>query len=334
MTTYKEITINGDQDEPIETIEITLDEAIPDGMPQEDTEEPLVKDVEPPKNDTKRAGRAQKRIKELVTEKRTAEEETARMRAENDALRQQLAKESKDSREVIKSTLVDQVESLKRELKSAIESGDSDGVVNLNVELSNALRMLAKTTDDIETYKEVEAPKKQVEQARQPQIADKAVEWIDEHPAFKTDPIFYQVALAVNNVLIQEGYSPHDDDFYDELNDRLSPRFPEVFGIQEKSPVEYSKPQGKTVELSSNEETENTSRKPKAEQTMSGSARAASPHNTVAKTKSNTVTLTAQDVAQAEKWGISLEQMAKRIKNLETNKDRNGYSPIFISDKR
>ena len=159
--------------------------------------------------------------------------------------------------------------------------------------------------------------------------------WIEDYPAFKTDGYFRNSAIVENNQLISEGYDPNTEEFYDELNARLAPRFPKVFGVQAKSSVSFKDKDSSSEPAIDVEQDVKHSTSQKArttEQVVSGSSRP-SAQTTQAARKATSITLTPEHVKQAERWGISLEQMARRIAFSEEHKRVDGYVPILMKNQ-
>lgn len=274
----------------------------------------------------KKPHRSNKRIRELAAEKNELRQQLELERQEKEALRKQLQAGTKVSGENLKQNLDTQVGLITKQLTEAMQNGDAEGAVKLQVQLMEVKGKLAKLEDQLSGYEE-ETEQKQQHQNQQPKVSKKALAWVDEHPDFKTDPVFYGAAMALNSQLINEGWDPESDDFYEEINARLAPRFPEVFGVAEENDVEYNSQEESVSTSKPNKDVKKT-----AKQTVSGASR--TPSSTFSKArKSNTVTLTPDDIAQAETWGWSLERMARRKLHIEKNRREDGYVPIMIPNE-
>ena len=106
----------------------------------------------------------------------------------------------------------------------------------------------------------------------------KAAEWAAQNEWFGQDTIRTAAALAIDAELKGEGYDPNDNEFYEEVNNRL----------QEAFPQKYERVQ------------ENTSQ---PAQVVSGASRSSPNSN-------RKVKLSKEDVRLAQKWGIPLQQYA------------------------
>jgi hypothetical protein len=215
---------------------------------------------------------------------------------------------------------------LHNQLTSALQAGDSEKIVELQDKLITAKMELKGLATELKT---VQKPSEFQPVIRQPQISDKAAEWIASYPEFNTDELFHNAAITVNNQLLREGFDANLDEFYEELSQRLSKRFPEVFGVQQENEVSLnqksdSPPADEGVKKSAPvaKSTRTT------DQVVSGSSRSSS--NVIQKKNSTEVHLSEADVKLAETWGLDMKQMAKRIAHKENNSRTDGYVPIFI----
>jgi hypothetical protein len=291
--------------------------------PQEEDETPVV--TKKPVTHDKKPSRSNKRIRELAAEKNALMQELEAERVEKENLRKQLQAGTKVSGENLKQNLGTQVEMLAKQLTEAMQSGDAEGAVKVQMQLMETKDKMSKLEDQLKGIED--EPEQERRPQRQPQVSRKAMAWVGEHPEFKADPVFYGAAMAVNSQLINEGFDAESDEFYEELDARLAPRFPEVFGVDDENDVEYN----------SQEESVPTSKPSKdvkkpVKQTVSGASRTPSSSFSKAR-KSNTVTLTPDDVAQAENWGWSLERMARRKLHIEKHRREDGYVPIMIPNE-
>ena len=328
---YKEIQIGGAPEEPKATvIEVNLEDEVGTMPPMEDVApqeeaKPEVK-AEPVKEKPEHVSRAQKRIKQLLADKQEAQAALERERTEKFELIKQLNEGNKAVRAYLKTSLENQVQTLTQQLKTAIQNGESEEVVNLQDKLIDAkMELKVMAVQGSPESPAHESP------TRQPAIADRAQEWIAEYPQFKTDAYFRSSAIVENNQLISEGFDINSDEFYEELNQRLQGRFPKVFGVKEETSVSSkSKASSSEAEPDAPEldvkPAASQSKVRTTEQTVSGSSRPSASAAPARKTTS--VTLTPEHIKQADRWNISLEQMARRVAHMEANKRVDGYVPI------
>ena len=301
---------------------------------EEEATEVVETKVVTPKTD-KKPSRAKKRIKQLHTEKTDLQQRLDQAEQEKEQLMLQLHTGSKDAKASLKDSLESTITNLSKGMQAAMEDGDSSESVRLQEEMMNAKMQLAGVTSELVNIdrateqaaeKAKTAPKKV--QADVADVPEKALDWIEEYPQFNTDQLFYVSAMTINNQLIEEGFDDNSTEFYTELDERMGARFPEVFGTQEKTPVEYTEDKDSSSE-DEDGKTKTSKKKPrKVEQTVSGGSR--TPTSKSTKRGKGTVVLSPQDVKQAERWGLSLEQVARRVAHNETNTRTDGYVAIQI----
>lgn len=323
-----------------------------DSEPKEPKQEPHEKNEEEEKvspktkkkkqSDDKGVSRSEKRIKQLLDlnkrkDAELEEKETAirDLNKRLEELETSLSEGSKKSTTTMKSTLEGNLKVLTENLRKAMENGDADEAVRLQDEMMTTKMQLAGLDAELNRMDEQEKQKvkqqkeqpKQQKTNEQPDIPELALEWVKEHPQFTTDPMFYQFAMYTNNQLLQEGYDENSEDFYEELNERLAPRFPEIFGTKENNEVNYNNNNSSSNE---EQEDENDVKQNKPQQTVSsGSSRSPLTNKQSSRSK-DTVKLSPEDIRQAERWGLSLDKIARRVAHAEKNKRNDGYVPIIV----
>lgn len=309
---------------------------------EEKKEEP--KQQKPKEEDKKsfqqKGSRAKQRIKQLHSEKTDLAKQLDKERKERLELEKKLSEGSKQSKQSQKEILTKNLESLSRNLREAMENGDTEEVLKLQDELMDVKMQIAGVSSELQRMETTPEPEQQQnnQSQQQAEVPEKALEWIEDHPQFTTDELFYVAALTVNNQLINEGYDVEDDEFYEELNTRLAPRFPEVFGTANKNHVQYEEDNKNASDEdedgNENSSTNNDESSSKPEQTVSGASRTP-PHQKGKKGRGkDSVVLSPEMVAQAERWGIGIEKMARRVAHNNKNKRNDGYVPIQITSER
>lgn len=185
------------------------------------------------------------------------------------------------------STQISQAEAA---LSRAIEMGDSKGTVEAQRTLTN-LAIQSDRADQArqqqERYSQQQAAQQQY-QARQPMPAQqprrpdaKAEQWALRNSWFGQDEAMTYAAFGIHKKLIEdEGFDPQSDDYYNELDRRISSKF-----------VGQSKSVNRPA------------------QTVAGASRAVSAGRSGRK-----VRLTPSQVAIAKKLGVPLEEYAKYVK--------------------
>ena len=156
------------------------------------------------------------------------------------------------------------------------------------VDLKHLNLTKAQMEDVAEQPEPVQQPEQQV--ATQPTPDPKAEEWAAQNDWFGKDKILTVSALTIDQELKSEGFNPDDDEFYHEVDRRLSEAFPHKFKASEVA-----------VESNENRVQEATST---PAQVVGSSSRSA-PNSSKSKIK-----LTKEDVRLANKWNIPLETYA------------------------
>jgi hypothetical protein len=248
---------------------------------------------------------AEKRIRQLVQQKKERDAALAQSEAEKQELIRQLnardhytVEASKTSNTTSERLLQQQIELAKKSYLDAYDMGEKEKMLEAQ-ELINKgqvdLATLSQQRQAIEQYETQLAQRAQVaqHQQQQQQVVQQqqqeydplAVEWSQkpENSWFNKDQIMTVAALTIDAQLKQEGYDSSTPEFYQEVDNRLRREFPHKFS-------------GETsVEVGSQP----------TQQVVAGQSRS-SP----ASGKGKKVKLTQADVKLAQKWNIPLEKYA------------------------
>jgi dsDNA-specific endonuclease/ATPase MutS2 len=237
----------------------------------------------------KRIGDLTHKWREAERQQQTAVQFAENVRLENDNLKTRLDSLDKGYQEEFGERVSSQLNSAKKLLKEAHESGDVDKIVEAQEALSNLSfekTRLAKAKK--ETAQQVQQPQPQVQQP-QPQPAaqpdPKAEAWATANDWFGKDEIMTYAAFGVHRRLIEdEGFDPKSDQYYAEIDKRLRSEFPHKFESKSKS--------------------------------NGGSRKVASAEASASRNRSGrkTVRLTSSQVAIAKRLNVPLEEYAKYVK--------------------
>lgn len=257
---------------------------------------------------------AQKRIRQLVRQKKERDEQIQELMSRQAELEERL----KAQQQEIKTSLEKNFESAEAQINSrielaedayrqALESGDTDRIVTAQKNLNKAQGDATTLQVTRNQYQPVEAekaqqPQQQQQVQQQPAQYDKlAVEWAGRNPWFGQDNVMTTLALEIDQELKTEGYDPTDEDFYKEIDTRLRSQYPQRFGgeVQQEREQETSTPA----------------------QVVGGASRTSSASS------GKKVRLTKEDVRLAEKWGIPLEQYA--AEKLKVDKADGEYTSVY-----
>ena len=266
---------------------------------------------------------AEKRIKQLIRQRKEREEEIEKLRNEVQNLRgsvktreKELATSLKTNIDSNQGQITSRIEQAREIFKQAADSGDTDRMLAAQEEMSKAYAesmVVQQQQRAWEEYNErLQAAGQTVEQhvpQQQQEYDPKAVAWASKNPWFGQDQIMTAAALAADAEIKSEGYDPADDDFYEEIDQRLRSQFPHKY--ENPTPVE------KREEAT-----------PRLQDTPSNSAQVvAGASRTPQTTKGNKVKLSQEDVRRANKWGIPLEQYA--AEKLKAESADGEYTEIY-----
>ena len=272
-------------------------------------EEPKVEEtkVEEPKVEEKKAETkpeeleeysegVQKRIAKLTKKWREAERQREAAlefakggQTELETLKQKLAKLEPGYVNAMEGKLKTGLEAAKAQLLRAREAGD----INAEVEAQKEIARIGVEESKVNTLKnryqqqakETVAPKTLDQAIQTPPSDPKAEAWAEQNEWFGKDNAMTYTAFDLHDKLTkQEGFDPHSDDYYKEIDRRMRLDFPHKFDKQEVSD-QTAKPT----------------------QTVASATRSVKPGR-------QTVRLTSSQVAIAKKLGVPLEEYAKQLK--------------------
>ena len=267
---------------------------------------------------------AEKRIKQLIRQRKEREEEIENLRLEVSNLRTSVQTREKELSSSLKNNidstagqLTNRIEQAREIYKQAADSGDTDRMLAAQEELSKAY---AETTvvdqqkrawEDYNRRLEAAGQVPQQQVSATPQYDPKAVEWASKNAWFGNDQIMTAAALAADAELKSEGYDPTDDDFYEAIDYKLRNQFPHKY-VDAPTPI-VQQEKGST---------------PRLQDTPSNSAQVvAGASRTPQTSRSNKVKLTPEDVRRANQWGIPLEKFA--AEKLKADNADGEYTEIY-----
>jgi hypothetical protein len=252
---------------------------------------------------------AQKRIKQLVKQRQERDEQLAHLIKQNEQLNSKLQNTEHQFNTVNQLSLnasekqiTDKLELARNAYKSAHEEGDSTKILQaqefLN-EAQNDLKSLSSTKQQFERQP-VQQQQQAVQQPQyqpQPTADPRAEEWAQNNEWFGSDQVMTAASLAIDAQLREEGYSPADTEYYNEVDRRIKETFPHKFGGEIRRQDNTSSPA----------------------QVVAGASRS-SPGS------SKKVKLSKEDIRLAGKWNLSLEKYAQE--KLKADKADGGYTTI------
>ena len=296
---WSEVQTEKPEKEKIE-FEVEKDEPKKEEVKQEvKTPEPEVKKEEPKELEGINTKGAEKRIRQLIKQRKDRDEEVARLIKQNEELTSKLNNTQKEFTNISKlnldateKQLKDKLELARNAYKAAHEEGDTEKILQAQEFLNDAQNDLKSVGATKQQFKEPEVqPQQQVQQPQQqyqqPTPDPKAQSWAEKNDWFGEDKIRTAAALAIDADLKEEGFNPTDDDYYTEIDNRLKEAFPHRYQTQEVEPKE-----------------ENRTQETSPAQVVAGGTRSTPSSN-------KKVKLSKEDVRLANKWNIPLEQYAQ-----------------------
>ena len=315
---WSEVEVKAPEEPKVEyEVEGEEDEKVEANSPVESKEE--VKQEEPPKEETPKelegveTKGAQKRIRQLVKQRKERDEQLAQLIQQNEQLTNRLNNTEHQFNTVNKLSLnasekqiTDKLELARNAYKSAHEEGDSAKILQAQEFLNEAQNDLKSLTATKQQFEQQPVQQQQVQQPQyqpQPTPDPRAAEWAQKNEWFGSDQVMTAASLAIDGQLKEEGYNPTDPEYYTEIDRRLQETFPHKFAAQ-AAPVEEVRQQ---VEAS------------KPAQVVAGASRS-SPGS------SKKVKLSKEDIRLANKWNVPLEQYAQE--KLKADKADGEYTTI------
>jgi len=260
--------------------------AEPESKPQEEEKAPELEGIE-----TKGA---EKRIRQLIRQRKERDEQISALIQKNEELgstlrtkNQEVSQVNKLSLDASEKQLTDKLELARSVYMEAFEEGDKERVLKAQEMLNEAQNDLKQvSTAKIRYENQPEPAPVQQQPQYQPQAQPKndpmAEEWAAKNSWFGQDNVKTAAALAIDAELKGEGYDPSDEEFYQEIDNRIKKAFsPDVGETEERVQESPSIPA----------------------QVVSGSSR-------LSPSSSGKVKLSKEDVRLAQKWNIPLEQYA------------------------
>ena len=277
---------------------------------QEKKEEP--KQEEPKELDGIQTKGAEKRIRQLIRQRKERDEQIADLIRQNEQLKNSYStketefnKVSRLNLDATEKQLKDKLDLARSAYADAFEAQDKEKLLKAQEALNEAQTDLKNVAVTKSKFTEQPKQQEQVQQQQpmqQPVQPDpRAVDWQANNEWFGKDNIMTASALAIDAELKNEGYSPNDEDFYDEIDKRMRTAFPNKF-TQTEEPVTTERNDGSSS----------------PSQVVAGGSRS-SPNP-------KKVKLSQEDVRLAGKWGIPLEQYA--AEKMKVTKSEGDYTTI------
>ena len=222
-----------------------------------------------------------KRFREEERQKQTAIEFAENVRRENESLKQRMEALDKGYMEQFDGRVSSEIDTAKRVLREAHETGDVDKLVDAQESLA------ALTVQKSAPRAPQQAPVAAQQPQPQPQVTPdpKAEAWAANNDWFGDDEVMTYGAFGIHRRMVEdEGFDPSSNEYYTELDNRLRHEFPNKFDSRAKS---------------------------------NGGRKVASAESSASRNKGGrkTVRLTPSQVAIAKKLNVPLEEYAKYVRD-------------------
>ncbi len=254
---------------------------------------------------------AEKRIRQLIKQRKDRDDQIATLIKQNEELKNSFStqktefnKVSKLNLDATEKQLKDKLDLARTAYTDAFESQDKEKLLKAQEQLNEAQTDLKNVAVTKSKFADQPKQKTQTPQPVQQQPAQpdaRAVDWQANNDWFGKDNIMTASALAIDAELKNEGYSPNDEDFYNEIDKRMRTAFPNKFTTQGE-PVQQERTDGSSS----------------PSQVVAGGSRS-SPNP-------KKVKLSQEDVRLANKWNIPLEQYA--AEKMRVTKSEGDYTTI------
>ena len=238
-----------------------------------------------------------RKMREEERQKESAIQFAESVKKENENLKTRLDNLDKGYLEEFNNRVQSQLESAKRALKDANESGDADKIVEaqanlaaITVEKSKITKPKVEKTEEQPNQQPIvpnqpqPIPPQPPQQAQNPKPDPKAEAWAAKNEWFGQDEVMTYASFGIHRRLVEdEGFDPTTDEYYSELDKRIAAEFPHKVGQTKQT---------------------------------GGSQKVVSATSSKSRNKGGkkTVRLSPSQVAMAKRLGVPLEEYAKYVR--------------------
>ena len=243
----------------------------------------------------KRIDKLTARLRETQRREEAALEYAKNVQQQNQKLEQVFQQTDTQRLEEMQNRVGTQLMALKHVIKKAREEGDIDTETEAQQRLTTMVmeqQRLNATTDDRRRQaanpRQIEQP--EIFRRRQPEPDVRAEEWVEQNAWFGTNTVMTHAVRGIHMDLVQkEGFDPSSDEYYSEIDRRMSQIFPSEYGT---APTQQNNRTNRPV------------------QTVAPATRSSGVNNSARRS----VRLSPSQVAIAKKLGVPLEEYAKYVK--------------------
>ena len=286
-----------DENEVEVELEEKKDEKV-EAQQEEATEEKKPDELEDYSANVKnRIDKLTRKMREEERQKESAIQFAESVKKENENLKTRLDNLDKGYLEEFNNRVQSQLESAKRALKDANESGDADKIVEaqanlaaVTVEKSKIAKPKVEKTEEQPNQQPIvpnqpqPIPPQPPQQAQNPKPDPKAEAWAAKNEWFGQDEVMTYASFGIHRRLVEdEGFDPTTDEYYSELDKRIAAEFPHKVGQTKQT---------------------------------GGSQKVVSATSSKSRNKGGkkTVRLSPSQVAMAKRLGVPLEEYAKYVR--------------------
>ena len=286
-----------DENEVEVELEEKKDEKV-EAQQEEATEEKKPDELEDYSANVKnRIDKLTRKMREEERQKESAIQFAESVKKENENLKTRLDNLDKGYLEEFNNRVQSQLESAKRALKDANESGDADKIVEaqanlaaITVEKSKITKPKVEKTEEQPNQQPIvpnqpqPIPPQPPQQAQNPKPDPKAEAWAAKNEWFGQDEVMTYASFGIHRRLVEdEGFDPTTDEYYSELDKRIAAEFPHKVGQTKQT---------------------------------GGSQKVVSATSSKSRNKGGkkTVRLSPSQVAMAKRLGVPLEEYAKYVR--------------------
>ena len=172
-----------------------------------------------------------------LRERQAAFEALDRLSNENKQLKAQYSAGEKTYIETVQNAADTTLAMAKREYKEALESGDSDRIVEAQTSLSEATYKAQQAKQFKPSALQSEENDVQIPQSQQqPKVDPKTQSWLDENPWYGSKKAMSNFAVGIHEELVDE-YGPKvvgSDQYFKHIDKTMRKKFPEYFDTMEE----------------------------------------------------------------------------------------------------
>jgi len=184
---------------------------------------------------------AEKRIRQLIKQRKDRDDQIAGLIKQNEELKNSFStqktefnKVSKLNLDATEKQLKDKLDLARTAYTDAFETQDKEKLLKAQEQLNEAQTDLKNVAVTKSKFADQPTQKEQTQQPAQQQPVRpdaRAVDWQTNNDWFGKDNIMTASALAIDAELKNEGYSPNDEDFYNEIDKRIKNKVPSTKGV-------------------------------------------------------------------------------------------------------